>query len=63
MKYAVVTGSGDVICSYIQSFIKTGSGIKKFDAGGDTPDTQTAGNHISLLLFFENKAKFEIRFL
>jgi hypothetical protein len=32
MKYAVVMGSGDV--TYIPSFIKIGSGIQKFDAGG-----------------------------
>jgi hypothetical protein len=55
VKYAVEMGSGAVIC--LLCFIKTGSGIQKFDClGGGIHKTHRQRG-------FQNKAKFEIRYL
>jgi hypothetical protein len=49
-KYAVEMRSGAMI--YIPDFMKTGSGIQKLITGGIH---RQHGDHISLLLLFQNK--------
>jgi hypothetical protein len=56
MNYIVSMGSDAII--YIRSFIKIGSGIKKFSGGDIHTNTHThrqQGYLISLLLSFQNK--------
>jgi hypothetical protein len=52
MKYSVQTGSGAII--FIPSFVDTGSAIQKLATGG-TKTYGQHGDHISLLLYFQNK--------
>jgi hypothetical protein len=62
MKYAVVMGSGAMI--YIPSFIKIGSGIEKFDGGGDSQIKRQQGDFICPRLYFQNeksRLKMEIK--
>jgi hypothetical protein len=52
MKYAVEMGSDALI--YVPSLIKIGSGIQKL-RGWDIQRHIQHGDHISLLLFFQNE--------
>jgi hypothetical protein len=52
MKHAVEMGSSAMV--YVPSFIKIGSGIQKLMGGGTH---RQHGDHISLLLFSQNKKR------
>jgi hypothetical protein len=52
MKHAAEMGSGAIIYSYMPSFIRIGSGIKKLIWGGGSQTHRQHGDLINLLSFF-----------